>query len=70
MTHLCYYDELFEPAARKSAIVDPIEDLLGPNIKLYCDQLMMKLRFNGTVTDWRQDSVDWPQFAPQDHVSC
>ena len=70
MTHLCYYDELFEASARKSSIVDPIEDLLGPNIKLYCDQLMMKSRFNGTVTDWHQDSVAWPQFAPQDHVSC
>ena len=30
----------------------------------------MKPRFNGMVTDWHQDSVAWPQFAPQDHVSC
>ena len=35
MTHLCYYDSLFEAAARKAAIVDVIEELLGPNIKLY-----------------------------------
>lgn len=70
MTHLCYFDELFESVARKPAIVDVIEELLGPNIKLYCDQLMMKPRFNGTVTDWHQDSVAWPQFAPQEHVSC
>lgn len=70
MTHLCYFDELFAATARKTEIVDVIEDLLGPNIKLYCDQLMMKPRFNGTVTDWHQDSVAWPQFAPQDHVSC
>jgi phytanoyl-CoA hydroxylase len=47
-----------------------IEDLIGPNIKLYTDQLMMKPRFNGTVTDWHQDSVAWPHFAPQEHVSC
>ena len=70
MTHLCYFDDLFEAAARKAHIVDVIEDLLGPNIKLYCDQLMMKPRFNGTVTEWHQDSVAWPQFAPQNHVSC
>ena len=70
MTHLCYFDPLFEAVARKAAIVDVIEDLLGPNIKLYCDQLMMKARYHGTVTDWHQDSVAWPQFAPQDHVSC
>lgn len=70
MTHLCYFDSLFEAVARKAAIVDVIEDLLGPNIKLYCDQLMMKARYYGTVTDWHQDSMAWPQFAPQDHVSC
>ena len=70
MTHLCYFDELFEAAARKAEIVDVIEELLGPNIKLYCDQLMMKPRYNGTVTDWHQDSMAWPQFAPQNHVSC
>ena len=52
MTHLCYYDELFEAVARKAEILDAIEDLLGPNLKLYCDQLMMKPRFNGTVTGW------------------
>ena len=70
MTHLCYFDALFEAVARKAEIVDAIEDLLGPNIKLYCDQLMMKPCFNGTVTDWHQDSVAWPYFAPQDQVSC
>ena len=70
MTHLCYFDPLFEAVARKAEIVDVIEELLGPDIKLYCDQLMMKARHHGTVTDWHQDSVAWPQFAPQDHVSC
>jgi len=70
MTQLSYYDDRFAAAAKKSAIVDVIEDLIGPNIKLYTDQLMMKPRFNGTVTDWHQDSVAWPQFAPQEHVSC
>lgn len=70
MTHLCYFDDLFEQVARKAAILDVIEELMGPNIKLYCDQLMMKPRFNGTVTDWHQDSVAWPQFAPQEHISC
>jgi ectoine hydroxylase-related dioxygenase (phytanoyl-CoA dioxygenase family) len=70
MTHLCYFDPLFESVAKKPEIVDVIEELIGPNIKLYCDQLMMKPRFNGTVTHWHQDSVAWPQFAPQNHVSC
>lgn len=70
MTQLCYFDELFGAVAKKAEIVDVIEDLIGPNIKLYTDQLMMKPRFNGTVTNWHQDSVAWPMFAPQEHVSC
>ncbi len=70
MVYLCYHDDLFEAAAKNPAIVDVIEVLLGPNIKFYADQLMMKPRFYGTVTDWHQDSVAWPMFAPQNHVSC
>ena len=34
MTHLCYFDDLFEAVARKAEIVDVIEELLGPNLKL------------------------------------
>ena len=71
MTQLAYFDDAFEEAVRTDAIVDVIEDLLGcEDIKLYCDQLMMKPRFNGTVTGWHQDSVAWPMFFPQDHISC
>ena len=70
MTQLCYFDDEFERIARNPKIVDVIEELLGPNIKLYTDQLMMKPRFNGTVTHWHQDSLAWQQFAPQEHISC
>ena len=70
ITRLCYFDDLFQAVATKPEIVDVIEELLGPNIKFFTDQLMMKSRFNGTVTDWHQDSPAWPYFVPQDHVSC
>jgi len=70
MTQLCYFDAEFQAVAKKAEIVDVVEDLIGPNIKLYTDQLMMKPRFYGTVTHWHQDSVAWPMFAPQEHVSC
>jgi ectoine hydroxylase-related dioxygenase (phytanoyl-CoA dioxygenase family) len=71
MTQLAYYDEVFEAVCKAPAILDVVEDLLGtPDIKLYTDQLMMKPRYNGTVTGWHQDSVAWPSFFPQDHVSC
>ena len=68
ITRLCYFDDLFQAVATKPEIVDVIEELLGPNIKFFTDQLMMKSRFNGTVTDWHQDSPAWPYFVPQDHV--
>lgn len=70
MTHLAYFDDLFQAVAKKSEIVDVIEDLLGPNIKLYHDQLMMKPRYHGTVTDWHQDSPAWPWLIPQMAVSA
>ena len=69
-TQLCYFDDLFQAVAKKPAILDVLQEFLGPNIKLYTDQLMMKPRFHGTVTDWHQDSTAWPFFVPQDHVSC
>jgi phytanoyl-CoA hydroxylase len=71
MTQLCYFDDLFQAVAKKPEIVDVVSELIGsPNVKLYTDQLMMKPRFHGTVTDWHQDSTAWPFFVPQDHVSC
>ena len=47
MTQLCYFDDLFQAVAKKPEIVDAIEDLLGPNIKFYTDQLMMKPAITG-----------------------
>src|SRR3954447_23846170 len=71
MTQLCYFDDIFQAIAKKPTIVDIIAELMdSPNIKLYADQLMMKPRFHGTVTDWHQDSTAWPFFIPQDHISC
>ena len=70
ITHLTYFDDLFQAVARKEEIVDVIENLMGPDIKLYTDQLMMKPRFNGTVTDWHQDAPSWQFFIPQTHISC
>ena len=70
MSHLSQFDDLFEATSKKPEIVDVIEDLMGPNIKLYTEQLMMKPRFNGTVTPWHQDCVSFPWFLPQVAVSC
>ncbi|MGN6564813.1 MAG: phytanoyl-CoA dioxygenase family protein [Thermomicrobiales bacterium] len=63
------YDDLVLGISRKAAILDVVEDLLGPNIKLYTDQFFMKPPFQGGVQNWHQDSGSWTMFAPHDHVT-
>ncbi len=70
LSRLCYFDRLFEAVARKPAIVDVIEALAGPNIKLYCDQVFFKPPLHGSEPEWHQDSALWDQFAPQEAISC
>src|SRR5262249_23509350 len=70
MTHLSYFDELFHAAAMNPRVVDVIEDLLGPDLKLYTDQLMMKPPMVGSQLNWHQDSAAWMFFVPHDHITC
>ena len=70
MTHLSYFDDLFHAAAMNPRVVDVIEDLLGPDLKLYTDQLMMKPPMVGSQLTWHQDSAAWMFFVPHNHISC
>lgn len=63
------YDDLVLSICKKPAILDVVEDLLGPNIKLYTDQFFMKPPFDGGAQGWHQDSGSWVIFAPHDHVT-
>jgi phytanoyl-CoA hydroxylase len=60
MFHLCHRDPFFWSHATRPAIVDRMANLLGPDIKLYTDQLFVKGPYNGSEVPWHQDSAYWP----------
>jgi phytanoyl-CoA hydroxylase len=68
--YLHKYDELILAASRSPKILDVVEDLIGPDIKLYTDQVFMKPPFHGSSQAWHQDSGSWPFFLPHNHVTC
>ena len=50
--------------------MDVIVDLLGPDIKLYGDQLFMKPPQHGSRKEYHQDSNSWKHLVPYNLVSC
>lgn len=46
--------------ARHPAILDVVEELVGPNIQLYYSMLMMKPAGEGQATPWHQDLAFFP----------
>ena len=70
MSHLAFRDEVFEAHARNSKILDAIESLLGPDLKLYQDQLFMKPPKVGSRQPYHQDMPLGFRIDPSDMVSC
>ena len=70
MSHLAFCDEVFEAHARNPKILDVIESLLGPDIKLYQDQLFMKPPKVGSRQRYHQDMPLGFFIDPPDMVSC
>ena len=70
MSHLAFYDEGFENHARNPKILDAIESLLGPDIKLYQDQLFMKPPRIGSRQGYHQDMPLGFYIDPPDMVTC
>ncbi|MCZ6678984.1 MAG: phytanoyl-CoA dioxygenase family protein [Candidatus Poribacteria bacterium] len=70
MSHLAFYDETFEAHARNPKILDIIESLLGPDIKLYQDQLFMKPPRIGSRQRYHQDMPLGFHIDPPDMVTC
>jgi ectoine hydroxylase-related dioxygenase (phytanoyl-CoA dioxygenase family) len=68
--YLHKYDDLIASVCRSPRILDVVEDLLGPDIKLYTDQVFMKPPFHGSAQAWHQDSGAWPFFLPHSHITC
>ena len=60
---------LFFEHATDPAILDPLEDLIGPDIVIYNTQALLKPAHHGTSQPWHQDSAYWP-IRPCNLVTC
>lgn len=67
--NLTRYDPVFQEYARHPKIVGVIGDLLGPDIKLFADQMLLKPPFHGSAKPYHQDSPYWP-IEPMELVTC
>ena len=63
------FDDVFDSFVRGPRIVDIIEDLMGPNIKLYYNQVFAKPPY-GPANRFHQDSVFWSFFASNFQITC
>jgi ectoine hydroxylase-related dioxygenase (phytanoyl-CoA dioxygenase family) len=62
-------DDLFRHLGIDSPVVDVIEDLLGPDLKLFRNSLLLKPPSVGSQKGWHQDSPYWP-IEPMELCSC
>jgi len=63
------HDDLIRSICHSPRILDVVQDLLGPDIKLYTDQVFLKPPFHGGAQPWHQDSATCTFFQPHDHVT-
>lgn len=66
---LTRYDPVFQAYGRHPKIVEIACDLLGPDIKLYVDQMLLKPPFHGSAKPYHQDSPYWP-IEPRELATC
>lgn len=67
---LTKYDVLFREYARHPKILDVVQSLLGPNLKIYVDQTLCKPPRVGSAKPPHQDSAYWTTIDPPDLVIC
>ena len=65
-------DPIMHAHATNPKILDILEDLIGPDIKLFDDQLFMKSSAHGSRKNYRQDSNSsvMSKYVPHSLVSC
>ena len=63
------YDAAFDGVIRDPRVVDIIQDLMGPNIKVYYDQVFAKPPY-APANRYHQDSVFWKFFASNFQTTC
>lgn len=69
MLGLANYDDVISRIVRHPRILDAIASLLGPDIKYFSDQILMKPARHGSAVNWHQDSYYW-SIEPQHLVTC
>jgi ectoine hydroxylase-related dioxygenase (phytanoyl-CoA dioxygenase family) len=67
--HLVEHDDLFQKLGLHPNIVGIIEQILGPDIKMFRNSLLLKPPGVGSQKGMHQDSPYWP-IAPMDLCSC
>ncbi len=70
MSHLAFLDEVFAAHARNEGILDVVASLLGPDLKLYQDQLFMKPPKIGSRQPYHQDAPLNFNIDPPEMVTC
>ncbi|OGG46772.1 MAG: hypothetical protein A3F84_12475 [Candidatus Handelsmanbacteria bacterium RIFCSPLOWO2_12_FULL_64_10] len=71
MSHLAFFDDTFQAHARNPKVLDIIESLIGPDLKLYQDQILMKPPRVGSRLGYHQDAPLGFHIDPPDRmVTC
>ena len=63
------YDAAFDAVVRHPKVVDIVAELMGPDIKLYFDQIFAKPPY-APANRYHQDSVFWSFFASNFQITC
>lgn len=67
--HLCHTHPFFAQHVTRPEVLDMVEQLIGPNIRLYTDQTFIKPAHHGSAVPFHQDSAYWPAAEPR-LLSC
>lgn len=70
MVGLAQFDDAINNLTRNPCILDIMESLIGPDIKLFRDQVLIKPAFRpGSAGAWHQDAYYW-SIEPMNLVTC
>lgn len=63
------YSAFFESFVASEKMLDPIEDLIGPNIYYHSSKIMFKPARHGGIKPWHQDYAYWMSTEPEQVTS-
>ena len=68
--YMCHYDEVILSFLYSKKLLDIVQDLIGPNIRLFFEQGFWKPPFHGAPTNWHQDNGYFKLLNSSDGVGC